>query len=244
MSDGFKNKPKIFRGAFVEYGVQTKQDPKIEKLVVVFQFNPEQLTRQHSLSFSFSDQDASSTPAQTNSNNSKRTNSKQSPVSRSLLDFHRRTELTDIQESQQVNIQEETINFDLKLDATDQLNLGDTMAGQFGIAPQLATLELMVRPVGEVLKSQLTDEGSYSAKRDNNPPLIVFVWGKQRVLPVNINSINITETEFNTQLEPIRATVAVSLTVIEGKNSVYAQWRDKRDELWQNRPETDIVIPG
>lgn len=219
MFGGFSNKPKIFRGAFVEYGLKMGQDPKIEKLAVVFQFNPEQLTRQHSLTFSFNDQD-------------------------SILDFHQRTELADIQAGQQVDIQEETINFELRLDATDQLDLGEVMVGQFGIAPQLAILELMVRPVGEVLKHQLTDRGNYSSERDNNPPLIVFVWGKQRVLPVNINSINITETEFNTQLEPTRATVAVSLTVIEGKNAIYTQWRNQREQLWQNRPQTDVAIPG
>ena len=48
--------------------------------------------------------------------------------------------------------------------------------------------------------------------------MILFIWGRKRVLPVNINSMTITETEFHTNLEPIRATVAVDLTVIEGPN--------------------------
>jgi Contractile injection system tube protein len=244
MSDGFRNKPKILRGAFVAHS------PNIPALVVVFQFNPEQLTRQHNLTFSFNDPNVSTLPAAEgpNSRDQSKTTTPRSLVSRSLLDFHRQQELTDIQAGQQVDIQEETINFELRLDATDQLNLGDATAGQFGIAPQLATLELMIRPVGEVLAQQLTDQGRYSSNRDNNPPLIVFVWGKQRVLPVNINSINITETEFNTQLEPIRATVAVNLTVIEGKNAVYTQWRSRREALWGFNPSTrsqiDVVIPG
>src|SRR6266851_9690294 len=46
MPDGFPNKPKILRGAFVEYGLS------IPPLFVVFQFNPVQLTRNRSLSFS------------------------------------------------------------------------------------------------------------------------------------------------------------------------------------------------
>lgn len=238
MSGGFSNKPKILRGAFVAHS------PNIPALVVVFQFNPEQLTRQHNLTFSFADSNAlGSTTVEANSANPRPTT-----ASRSLLDFHRQQELTDIQAGQQVDIQEETINFELRLDATDQLNLGDKNAGQWGIAPQLATLELMLRPVGEVLAQQLTDQGRYSSNRDNNPPLLVFVWGRQRVLPVNINSINITETEFNTQLEPIRATVAVNLTVIEGKNAVYTQWRSRREAQWGFNPSTrsqiDVVIPG
>jgi len=45
MSDGFPNKPKILRGAFVEFGLS------LPPLVVVFQFNPLQLTRNRSLTF-------------------------------------------------------------------------------------------------------------------------------------------------------------------------------------------------
>ncbi len=43
MPGGFTNKPKILRGAFVEYGLS------IPPLFVVFQFNPVQLTRNRSL---------------------------------------------------------------------------------------------------------------------------------------------------------------------------------------------------
>ena len=50
---------------------------------------------------------------------------------------------------------------------------------------------------------------------------MLFIFGRKRVLPVNINSMNITETEFSTDLNPVRATVAVNLTVIEGKSVPY-----------------------
>lgn len=40
MSGGFKNKPKILSGAFVEYGLS------IPPLIVVFQFNPAQPQQQ------------------------------------------------------------------------------------------------------------------------------------------------------------------------------------------------------
>ncbi len=45
MPGGFPNKPKILRGAFVEYGLS------LPPLVVVFQFNPLQLTRNRSLTY-------------------------------------------------------------------------------------------------------------------------------------------------------------------------------------------------
>ena len=37
------------------------------------------------------------------------------------------------------------------------------------------------------------------------PPMILFIWGRKRVLPVNIDSMSITETEFSADLHPIRA---------------------------------------
>ena len=47
MPGGFRNQPKISRGAFVEYGLS------IPPLAVVFQFNPLQLSRSRSQSFRF-----------------------------------------------------------------------------------------------------------------------------------------------------------------------------------------------
>ena len=45
MPSGFPNKPRILRGAFVEFGLS------LPPLVVVFQFNPLQLTRNRSLTY-------------------------------------------------------------------------------------------------------------------------------------------------------------------------------------------------
>ena len=103
------------------------------------------------------------------------------------------------------------------------MNEGDLIAEQFGIAPQLSTLELMMYPKQERLFEEIASmvvEG-YSPKGKEKPPIILFVWGRKRILPVNITSMRITEEEFSTDLNPIRASVAVSLTVIEGKNPAY-----------------------
>jgi hypothetical protein len=220
MTGGFRNKPKILRGAFMEYGVST------EPLLVVFQFNPVQLTRSRSLTFTAPNESAATSPSPPSPQPGQTGGSKQtaaSQVSGSLRSYHKDNELMDIQIGQQVTLQEETISFEIRLDATDQLNEGDPIAGQWGIAPQLSALELMVFPKEEtIFGADLGSSGGYSFSNEENPPMIIFIWGEDRVLPVNINSMNITETEFNTQLAPIRATVSVSLTVIEGKNAVYA----------------------
>ncbi len=214
MPDGFPNKPKILRGAFVEFGLS------LPPLVVVFQFNPVQLTRNRSLTFAVPNPPAP--PPGTN------TQAVAPPTqTRTLRQFHGQfSDLLDLQKQQLVTVQEQAINFDIRLDATDKLNDGDTITEQFGIAPQISTLELMVYPkseslLGKLLGSLLGGTKGFSFTRGANPPLILFIFGRKRVLPVNINSMNITETEFATDLNPIRATVAVSLTVIEGKSVPY-----------------------
>lgn len=216
MADGFPNRPRVLRGAFVEFGLS------LPPLVVVFQYNPLQLTRNRTLTYAVPNppppppagtQAAATPPAPS--------------TPRTLRQFHRQfADLRVIQRLQQVTVEEQDIGFDIRLDATDKLDDGDAIAQQFGIAPEIATLELMAYPkdeslLGPALGNLLGSPGGFSFTRGSNPPLILFVFGRKRVLPVNINSLNITETEFSTDLNPIRATVSVRLTVIEGRSAPY-----------------------
>jgi len=233
MTDGFPNKPKILRGAFVEFGLS------LPPLFVVFQFNPVQLTRNRGLTFSFP-----GTPGQ---------NPAVPP--RTLRQFHGDfANLLDLQKQQLVTVQEQTIGFDIRLDATDRLDDGDTITEQFGIAPQISTLELMVYPkeeslLGAAVSALLGKPTGFSFTRGANPPLILFVFGRKRVLPVNINSMNITETEFSADLNPIRATVAVNLTVIEGKSVPYLYSKAMTEamsvlNLANIADVANVVVPG
>ncbi len=78
---------------------------------------------------------------------------------------------------------------------------------------------------------------------------MLFIWGRTRVLPVNLESMSITETEFGTDLHPIRATVAVSMTVIEGQSIpfLYSKVMKEVSSLLNLANITEIanvVIPG
>lgn len=232
MSDGFPNQPKILRGAFVEYGLT------LPPAIVVFQFNPLQLSRSRALTFAVP---AAATGA--------------GGTAQSLRDFHKRyDDLIELRDAQQVAVGEETIGFELRLDATDQLDDGDAITEQFGILPRLATLEAMVAPkddslVGQALGALLGSPGGFSFTRAANPPLVLFIWGRTRVLPVNINSMNITETEFSAALNPVRASVAVNLTVIEGKSPFYLYSKAAKEvmsvlNLANLGDITDVVVPG
>lgn len=231
MSGGFSNKPKILRGAFVEYGLS------IPPLFVVFQFNPVQLTRNRSLSFAVP-------------------GGAQGGQAMSLRKFHQDSDsLTDLRDAQVVTVQEEVIGFEIRLDATDKLNDGDAITGQFGITPQLSTLELMGHPkdeslIGKALSSLLgSSSNAFSFTKSANPPMILFIWGRKRVVPVNINSLNITELEFSTDLNPVRATVSVNLTVIEGPNLPYTYTKAMKEAMSVLNSAnigsiTDVIIPG
>ena len=238
MTDGTPNKPRILRGAFVEFGLS------LPPLFVVFQFNPVQLTRNRSLTFSFP-----GTPSQPAGG--------QLPAApaRTLRQFHGEVaSLLDLQKQQLVTVQEQTLGFDIRLDATDKLNDGDTITEQFGIAPQISTLELMAYPkdeslLGTPVSALLGKPKGFSFTRGANPPLILFVFGRKRVLPVNINSMNITETEFSADLNPVRATIAVSLTVIEGKSVPYQYSKAMTEAMSALNLATiadaaNVVVPG
>jgi hypothetical protein len=262
MPGGFRNKPRILRGAFVEYGLSAPP------LVVPFQFNPVQLSRNRSLTFRASNEK----PATSLVLGDRRFVPEQE--GQSLRELHQeKDDLMAIREKQTVTVQEESISFEIRLDATDKLNEGDPIAEQFGIAPQLAALELLLLPKdeslagkavpsllgkilpslpqkGSLLKQALSDLSSgFSFTKSKNPPMVLFIWGRSRVLPVNINSMNVTETEFSTALNPIRATISVSLTVIEGPNPVYMYSKIAKEaaaglNLANAVHITEIVIPG
>jgi hypothetical protein len=231
MADGFPNRPRILRGAFVEFGLS------LPPLMVVFQFNPVELSRNRSLRFA--------APRGLQPGN--RDNS--------LRKFHERhSDLTKLRDLQDVSVAEETIAFDIRLDASERLNDGDAITEQFGISPRLATLELMVQPksesvIGQALGSLLGSPGGFSFTKRPNPPLVLFVWGRKRVMPVNINGLSITETEYSADLNPIRATVSVSLTVIEGKSlpQLYTNAMKESMSLLNLASITDVqnvMIPG
>ena len=253
MTDGFPNKPKILKGAFVEYGLS------LPPLFVVFQFNPEQLSRNRSVHFSAPGEQAETTTTTEQTEETEST-TRTIPLQRSnvLRELHQREfededDLLAIRSAQQVSFEEETISFDIRLDASEDLNDGNAIVGEFGILPQLSTLELMMHPKSESILGSLVDllgsDGGFSFTDTEKPPIVLFIWGYTRVLPVNLTSISITETEFNTHLAPTRATVNVNMTVIEGKNVPYTYSKVLKEamsvlNLANITDLANVVVPG
>ena len=109
----------------------------------------------------------------------------------------------------------ETITLSIEIDATDQLEQANPLAIASGIYPTLAALEIMVYPKSAIViaNTLLSLIGTIEVIPAESP-MTLFVWGPQRVLPVRITSLSITEEAHDQLLNPIRAKVELSLTVL------------------------------
>jgi len=194
----FKLRPdKVLKGAFVEYGLS------LPPLAFTFQFNPETLTRNRTASYGQSGAGGGSASG-----------------CREGSEGQQRSCLSQVEAS------EETIGLTLQLDATDDLNDGASLPRQFGIGPQLSVLELMIYPktdqlFGFPIGNLLGGTDQFGAAHAKVIPILLFIWGRKRVMPVVMTSLQITEQEYFPDLNPKRASIAVQLKVLEGFNPPY-----------------------
>jgi hypothetical protein len=111
----------------------------------------------------------------------------------------------------------ETIKLEAEIDATDGLEDPDANpdAARLGIHAQLATLETLVHPRADDL--QANDALAATGVLEILPletPLTLFVWSRQRVVPVRVTDLTVTEEAFDVALNPIRARVSLGLRVL------------------------------
>ena len=110
---------------------------------------------------------------------------------------------------------QETITVSVEIDATDQLEQANPLAVASGISPTLAALEMMLYP-----KSALVIANTIMAAVGTveiipaEGPMILFIWGPTRVLPVRLTGLTITEEAYDTLLNPTRAKAELSLQVL------------------------------
>jgi hypothetical protein len=113
----------------------------------------------------------------------------------------------------------ESFNLTLEIDATDDLEDGDPQAVESGIAGRLTALQTLMLPSAaenqQLLQSGPSAQGG-AGERAIRPtvPVLLFVWGPGRILPVRITSFAVDETLFSPELFPIQATVSLGLEVL------------------------------
>lgn len=183
------------KGFLLEYALS------IPPLVLVFDFNPEQVTRNRSITIA-----TGSTPA-----------------TRGGYDFMLPTETARV--AQGVSVEPESFDVDILLDATDRMSESDPIATTVGIEPELDTLRTMVEPKaqgpgGFQTLASLGLGGARAFQRSETASVLLFVWGTH-VLPVFLKGIDVQEVAHLPSLIPYRANVKLSLQVIEGNNPFY-----------------------
>jgi hypothetical protein len=149
----------------------------------------------------------------------------------------------------------ETIRVEAEIDATDQMetaNASSTIA-QVGIHPQLAALETMIYPTSSQLQTNysLAQAGTLEIA-PMEAPLALFVWSKQRIMPVRVTEFSITEEAFDPALNPIRAKVTLGLRVLSVNDvgfdhkggTLFMSYLQNKEQLAQRAPTGSFSVMG
>jgi hypothetical protein len=136
----------------------------------------------------------------------------------------------------------ESIKLDAEIDATDQLEFPEQnpSVAELGIHAHLAALETLVYPTTNQIEAnrRLANSGSLEITPMESP-LTLFVWSKNRVLPVRITDFSVTEEAFDPALNPIRAKVSLGLRVLSVNDlnfdhkgsSIYLAYQQQKERL-------------
>lgn len=125
----------------------------------------------------------------------------------------------------------EFLTFNLLLDASDASeNPQDKMNTiENGIYSKLSAIEMLIYP--QMHRSGNKNfMGIAAPGSGKNQSLILFVWGNKRILPVSIVELHIVEEMFDTSLNPVRATIAITMCVL---NDIDLQHNKKGLEYWK-----------
>jgi hypothetical protein len=186
----------VLPGAFVEYGTGTLGIPLN---IVVFQFNPESITRTINL-----------------------------PTASASSDPERSARQREYGQLAAPPLETFEISAHFSAaDDLGKGGAASAIPRLFGVGPQLAALEKMAYPtaglisgligeaidaVGDALGLGGDDGPSRSVPRQP-APRILFIWGPSRVVPVKIKSMVITEQKYDPLLNPVQAEVRIGLEI-------------------------------
>lgn len=198
MADGFPGSPKILKGALIQFA--TGGLLPIPNLIL-FQYNPATITR---------------------------TLTPWSPPAT-------QSDPTHAHDTAQPFDPVESFTVTLELDATDALETPDShpVAVLAGVADRIAALEMLVYPQFESALSSLLgavasvsiggvsaggSAGASSSVPRGNVPVVLFVWGPGRIVPVRLATFRVEEQAYSPTLYPIRANVVAEFKVLTDKS--------------------------
>lgn len=209
MSTGYSRSPKLLKGALIEFSERfIGPIPN----VIVFQYNPETMTR--ALEVWNQNSEGGSTASANTSSTAQPANPP------------------------------ETFTLALELDAADALEKPESHPVAFisGVADRIAAMEMLLYPQGDSLLGGLLGSVTGSLSVGASPggasiggalggaaggvrpvargtvPVLLFVWGPGRIVPVRITSFSVDEQAYSPLLYPIRAKVSIGLKILTPKD--------------------------
>lgn len=204
MATGYSRSPKLLKGALIEFSERfIGPIPN----VIVFQYNPEMMTR----TLEVWSQNAGGETAASN----------------------------DTSHTAQPFDPPETFSLALELDAADALEnpAAHPVAFISGVADRIAAMEMLLYPQGDSLLGSLLGSvsvsvggagasisGAAGAAGAVQPvprgtvPVVLFVWGPGRIVPVRLTSFSVEEQAYSPLLYPIRAKVNIGLKILTPKD--------------------------
>ncbi len=148
---------------------------------------------------------------------------------------------------------EETYTLDIELDATDFLEVKDDQAIEDGLQSALSILETIVYPSSSELiaNNNLAASGTLEIIPIEGP-LMLFIWSKNRVMPVQITTFTIAEEAFDVNLNPIRAKINLVMKVMtiddlgfdHKGGSLYLAYQKQKEQLASKYKPGDLGALG
>ena len=206
MPTGYSRSPKLLKGALIEFSERfIGPIPN----VIVFQYNPETMTR--ALEVWNQGGAAASGTGTAASNNASQTAQPFDPP--------------------------ESFTLALELDATDALEKPESHPITFisGVADRIAAMEMLLYPQADSLLGGLLGSisgslggisssiggalgGGVQPVPRGTVPVVLFVWGPGRIVPVRLTSFSVEEQAYSPLLYPIRAKVSIGLKILTPKD--------------------------
>jgi hypothetical protein len=188
--------PRLLKGALIEFSSRfISSVPN----VIIFQFNPETITRKLEPWYS-----GGSDKAQ------------QSGKEAANAQPHDPPETFDL-----------TLQFDATDELDNPLTRGIALVS--GVSRRIAALEMLLYPQGDKEKltgsAQQSLAGKATLKSSTSSPVprgkvpdLLFCWGPSRIVPVRLTSFSVEEQAYSPQLSPIRAKVTVGMKILQPRD--------------------------
>jgi hypothetical protein len=195
----YPGSPKLIKGALIEFSERFLGPiPN----VIVFQYNPESMTR---------------------------TLEVWSPAGSAGTSGNDVSGTYNASQTSQPHDPPETFTLVLELNATDDLEQPELHPVAFvsGVASRIAAMELLLYPqdgslipgLQQAVNTALSSAGGgVKPAARGTVPVVMFVWGPGRMIPVRLTSFSIEEQAYSPQLYPIRAKVNIGLRVMAPKD--------------------------